>query len=69
LHFVIGPGVVAIHTAANWTEDKALQLAASLEAGSEHPLATAILDAANKKQLDIKFRFLPRYSIWHKNIR
>ncbi|MDH5572022.1 MAG: heavy metal translocating P-type ATPase [Gammaproteobacteria bacterium] len=47
------PTVIAIHTATDWNEDRALQLAASLEAGSEHPLATAIIDIANKKQLEL----------------
>ena len=47
------PMVVAIHSTAGWNEDKVLQLAASLEVSSEHPLATAIIDAANKRQLEL----------------
>src|SRR6202043_1959253 len=37
------PSVVAVLPAAGWTEDQLLQLAASAEQRSEHPLARAVL--------------------------
>lgn len=40
------PAVVAIQPAAGFEEDEVLRLAASLERGSEHPLADAIVRAA-----------------------
>lgn len=46
------PTVVEIVAVGDKTEDGALLLAASLEAGSEHPLAAAIIDAATQRQLD-----------------
>ncbi|HEB55128.1 MAG TPA: copper-translocating P-type ATPase [Gammaproteobacteria bacterium] len=47
------PGVTDIVTAENWTEDELLQYAASLEAGSEHPLAAAIVKQADEKSLPL----------------
>jgi len=47
------PSVTDIVAAKGWTEDDLLQLAASLEAGSEHPLATAIVTAADEKTLPL----------------
>ena len=47
------PEVVEIITIGDRTEAGVLSLAASLEAGSEHPLAEAIMDAAKKQQLDV----------------
>ncbi len=41
------PEVVAIHSLPGWEESRILQLAASLEAGSEHPLARAVLARAD----------------------
>ncbi len=43
------PKVTQIHTAGSISEQDALQLVASLETGSEHPLAQAIVDSANEK--------------------
>jgi Cu+-exporting ATPase len=43
------PKLARIETAEGWNEGKVLQWAASLEAGSEHPLAAAILTAADEK--------------------
>ncbi len=40
------PRLVAIETAGTWQADEALRLAASLEQGSEHPLAAALLAEA-----------------------
>lgn len=48
------PKVVSIEGAAGFSETEALQLAASLEAGSEHPLAAAVLAAAREKAVHAK---------------
>lgn len=45
------PRVIDVIPTAHWASDDILQLAASLEALSEHPLATAILRAAHDKNL------------------
>jgi len=42
------PRLVSLDAARDWTGERVLQWAASLEAGSEHPLAAAILAAAEK---------------------
>ncbi|MSP28472.1 MAG: copper-translocating P-type ATPase [Methylococcales bacterium] len=47
------PTVSAITTLADLSEDAVLQLAASIESGSEHPLAAAIIAAAEQKQLPL----------------
>jgi Cu+-exporting ATPase len=47
------PRVAAIESVSDWTQDRVLQLAASLEAGSEHPLAIAVLAAASERDLDV----------------
>lgn len=47
------PTVATIATLADLSEDQVLQLAASIESGSEHPLATAILARAEQKQLTL----------------
>ena len=36
-----------------WNEERLLQMAASIEAGSEHPLAEAVMDAARQKGLNL----------------
>jgi len=41
------PAVTAIITAPGWREDEVLRMAASLETGSEHPLAEAVMAAAS----------------------
>ncbi len=46
------PEIVEISAVGELTENAALSLAASLETGSEHPLAEAIIDAARQGQLD-----------------
>jgi Cu+-exporting ATPase len=43
------PRLTGIEAANGFTEDEILRVAASLEAGSEHPLAAAILDAARMR--------------------
>jgi P-type Cu+ transporter len=45
------PSVVAVLPAAGWTEDQLLELAASAEQRSEHPLARAVLHAAETRGL------------------
>ncbi len=47
------PRVVAIKPAGSMSESELLRLAASLERGSEHPLADAIVGAAQKKGLPL----------------
>jgi Cu+-exporting ATPase len=48
------PTVSSIEAMEGYTKDQVLQLAASIEAGSEHPLATAILSAAEDKHLKLE---------------
>ena len=45
------PSVVAVKPAAGWTEDRLLQLAASAEQRSEHPLAHVVVRAAEDRGL------------------
>jgi Cu+-exporting ATPase len=47
------PEVVAIVAAAGFDENEILRLAASVERASEHPLADAIVRAANQRHLDL----------------
>ncbi len=47
------PEVTDILTAANMSSDRLLQLAASAEKGSEHPLGEAIVKGAEKKGLEV----------------
>jgi Cu+-exporting ATPase len=47
------PQVVAIIAAAGVNENEILQLAASVERSSEHPLADAIVRSAKERQLDL----------------
>ena len=47
------PQVVEIHSEPGDTEDDVLRLAASLEQGSEHPLAAAIVTAAKSRQITL----------------
>ncbi|MCB1918542.1 MAG: copper-translocating P-type ATPase [Candidatus Competibacteraceae bacterium] len=47
------PTVTAVVTTAGFNEDELFTLTAGLEAGSEHPLAQAILDAARERGLAI----------------
>ncbi|MBW0151481.1 MAG: heavy metal translocating P-type ATPase [Phenylobacterium sp.] len=47
------PAVTRIRPAASFEEAEVLRLAASLERGSEHPLADAIVRAANDRQLSL----------------
>ena len=47
------PEVAGVHGAGGWTDEQVLELAAGLEQRSEHPLARAILSAAEKRGLRI----------------
>ena len=47
------PGIIETLAFGDQTQDELLLLAASLEAGSEHPLAQAFLDAAKQQELDL----------------
>lgn len=47
------PAVTDIKSLSAYSEEQCLSLAAALEASSEHPLAEAIVEAANKQQLSV----------------
>ncbi len=47
------PTVTTLVPAAGWSETDILRLAAGVEAGSEHPLAEAILEAARAQALEL----------------
>jgi len=47
------PAVVDIFPAAGWKEEEVLRMAASIEAGSEHPLAQAVVQAATARNLEL----------------
>ncbi|WP_051149820.1 heavy metal translocating P-type ATPase [Methylohalobius crimeensis] len=48
------PRVTAIEAMPGWTEDLVLQLAASIEAGSEHPLAGAIVGESENREFSLR---------------
>ena len=47
------PRVTAVDAAPGWTEDALLRLAAAVERGSGHPLASAIVGAAEARQIPV----------------
>ncbi len=47
------PQVTAVHPAGDTAQDEVLQLAAALEAHSEHPLGSAIIAAAHQRELEL----------------
>ena len=47
------PSVISIITVGDQSEDEVLRLAASVEQASEHPLATAIVNAAKQRKLGL----------------
>ncbi len=61
------PIVTGIITASDFTKDELLQLAASAEKGSEHPLGEAIVKSAEEKNLELKrinyFNAIPGHGI------
>jgi Cu+-exporting ATPase len=61
------PTVSTIEAIDDYTEERLLQLAASIESGSEHPLAAAILTAAENKQIKLekvnKFEAIAGYGV------
>ena len=48
------PAVTSVVAAPGWNEARLLQLAASIEAGSEHPLAEAIIEAAAQRGIALQ---------------
>ncbi len=48
------PAVAAVHVLPGWERDRLLDLVASLETGSEHPLAAAIVAAARHDELGFR---------------
>lgn len=61
------PVVTDIHVMVHMSKDKLLQIAASAEKGSEHPLGEAIVKEAREKQIELleteHFMALPGYGI------
>ncbi len=47
------PKLLTVVTVAGWTEGDLIRLAASLERGSEHPLAAAIVAGANERNIGL----------------
>lgn len=47
------PRLIAVEPMGGWAEDDLLRLAASLERGSEHPLAEAIVNGAESRGLEL----------------
>jgi len=47
------PAVLAVEPAAGWAEQDLLRLAAAVERGSEHPLAAAVLAAADSRAIAV----------------
>ena len=47
------PKLIAVKPAAGFDEAQVLALAAALEKGSEHPLAAAVVEGAEERQLDV----------------
>jgi Cu+-exporting ATPase len=47
------PHLASVHTLSGWNEVEVLRLAATLERGSEHPLAAAIVAGAQERRLEL----------------
>ncbi len=48
------PKLIAVESTSSFSEDELLQFAASLERGSEHPLAQAIINGAEERKIAFK---------------
>ena len=48
------PRLIKVVTTADFDEDEVLRLAASLEKGSEHPLAAAIVEGAPGRGIELQ---------------
>jgi len=61
------PAVTDVRVLAEWPEPELLRFAATVEAGSEHPLARAIVAAASHRNLDVpavtQFAAIPGHGI------
>ncbi len=61
------PQVIDCHSYNNTTDDHLITLSASLEQGSEHPLAKAIVNAAKTRELILsnqsEFKAMPGYGV------
>ncbi len=61
------PALTDVLVLGSRSEEEVLQIVASVEKPSEHPLAAAIVDAANKRQLEMKevtsFETIPGYGV------
>lgn len=48
------PAVAGIESTGDWSDSEVLRLAASVETGSEHPLAAAIVEEAKSRELSLE---------------
>ena len=48
------PSVTSVEPASGWNESQILQIAASIEVGSEHPLAQSIIESAKHRDIELQ---------------
>lgn len=48
------PAVTSVVPLPGWTESKILQIAASVEVGSEHPLAQSVIESAKDREIELQ---------------